>query len=167
MAKTNEHDSCQQFVLNHLTKIKLQLDQCHTEVMLQSASCPSTFSATLETIDRSLNEFVQLQQQHLSTKLSSQLKRYEAILRENELFRNWSLDHRLVEHVRFKLESRCLYSVFSSRKMPLINSFIYERHNCKSSKNFFNWKHASRVNVYLTIFRHWKISLHLIFIHLS
>ena len=152
MAKTDEHELCQQFVMNYLTKIKLQSEQCDTELTVQSLSCPSTLSATLDTIDHRLKEFVQLQQKHLSTKMNSQLKRYEAIIREKELFRSWSLDHRLPDHVNFKLESIFLYLVsFSSRKMPSINSFIYEKHNYWSSKNFFNWKHEFHVNVYLTI----------------
>jgi len=86
MAKTNEPELCQQFVMNHLTEIKLRSNQCQTELIVQSQSCPSTLSATLETIDRGLNEFVQLQQKHLSTKMNSQLKCYNAIIREEELY---------------------------------------------------------------------------------
>ena len=111
MAKTKEHDVCQPFVTNHLTTIKLQLDQTHTELLVQSQSCPSTLSTALETVDCSLKDFVQLQQKHLSTKMSSQLKRYKAIIYEKDLLRTWSLDPCLAEHVNFKLESICLYSL--------------------------------------------------------
>ena len=115
MAKTNESELCQQFAMNHLTEIRVQFDQGQTELIVQSQSCPSTLSATLETIDRGLNEFVQLQQKHLSTKMNSQLKRYKAIIREGELFRNWSLDHRIAEHVNLEPESIFLSFVFFSR----------------------------------------------------
>ena len=103
MAKTKEHELCQQFVIHHLTQIKRQCDQCQTELLVQSQSCPRTFSTTLATIDHRLKEYVQLQQKHVSRKMNSQLKRFKAIIHEKNLLRTWSLDPHLAEHVKFEL----------------------------------------------------------------
>ena len=84
MAKTNKHELCQQFVNNRLTELNQQFDQCTTELLTQSQSCPSKL-LPLDILDHNLTEFVHLQQKYLSKKMNSQLNRYKDIIEEKKL----------------------------------------------------------------------------------
>ena len=57
MAKTTEHELCQQFVTNHLSKLNQQYDQCITQLSTESFSCPATL-LSLQTLNQQLKEFV-------------------------------------------------------------------------------------------------------------
>lgn len=86
MVKTNEHLLCEEFVKEHLNEIKSKLDQCTNELTTQFQSCPITLSSLKTTLDQNLKEFVQLQQKYVSNKKNYQLKRYQDMIHEKELF---------------------------------------------------------------------------------
>ncbi|CAF4359000.1 unnamed protein product, partial [Adineta steineri] len=65
LAKTNQHELCQDFVSNRLTEFNQQFDQCTTELLTQSQSCPSKL-LPIDELDKKLKEFVSLEQKYLS-----------------------------------------------------------------------------------------------------
>lgn len=86
MAKTNQHELREKFVKQRLHDINLKLDQGTTELTIQFQSCPTTLLPLQITLDRNLQEFVQLQQKYLSNRMKYQLKRYQESIREKELW---------------------------------------------------------------------------------
>lgn len=86
MAKTDEHELCEQFVKKQLNELKLRLDQCTKELTLQSESCPTTLLPWKGTLDQKLKDFVEIQQKYLSNKMNCQLARYQNRIHEKELF---------------------------------------------------------------------------------
>ncbi|CAF4165881.1 unnamed protein product [Rotaria sordida] len=95
-AKTNEHESCQQFVQHRLIELHQQYDQCTTALITQSQLCPPKL-LPLNILDHNLKEFVQLQQKYLSNKINSRLTRYKNIIHEKELFQTLSNYHPTVD----------------------------------------------------------------------
>jgi hypothetical protein len=86
LAKSNEHELCKQFVINHLTTMQLQFDQYTTDLITQTQTCPSTLLPMMEILDANLKEFVQLQQKYLVKKRNAQLVRYKDMIYEKEFF---------------------------------------------------------------------------------
>ncbi|CAF1241717.1 unnamed protein product [Rotaria sordida] len=90
MTKTNEHGLCQQFVINHLTKLNQQYDQCTNELITQSSnSCPSTL-LSLQNLDENLKDFVEIQEKYIANKMHAQLTRYKNTIQEKVLFQTVS-----------------------------------------------------------------------------
>jgi hypothetical protein len=100
MAKTDEHELCQQFVTTHLSTITLQSEQCTNELNIQFQSCPTTLLPLRTTLDQNLKEFVQIQQKHLSNKMNFQLTRYKDMIHEKELFQTLSTFNRTNDQVK-------------------------------------------------------------------
>ncbi len=88
VAKTNKHELCLEFVRNRLIELNQQFDQCKTELLTQSVSCPSKL-LPIDILDHNLNEFVQLQEKYLSNKMNSQLNRYKNTIEEKKLYQNF------------------------------------------------------------------------------
>ncbi|CAF4159579.1 unnamed protein product, partial [Rotaria sp. Silwood2] len=90
MAKTNEQIVCDQFVKQHLNEMKIKFDQFTNELRIQLQSCPVTLLPLKSTLDQHLQEFVQMQQKYLATKMQYQLNRYQDMITEIELFQTFS-----------------------------------------------------------------------------
>jgi hypothetical protein len=73
MAKTNEPEICQQFVMTQLNNIKHQLDQCNMELIRQTQSSISILLPSIEILDNCLKEYVYLQQKYLFKRIENQL----------------------------------------------------------------------------------------------
>lgn len=86
MAKTSEHLLCEQFVNNRLNDIKLQLDQCSTELKAQFHSCPITLLPLKTILDENLKQFVEIQLKYLSNKMNNRLIGYQGVIQEKQLF---------------------------------------------------------------------------------
>ncbi|CAF4667972.1 unnamed protein product, partial [Rotaria sp. Silwood2] len=90
MAKTNEHIVCDQFVKQHLNEMNIKFDQFTNELRIQLQSCPVTLLPLQSTLDQHLQEFVQIQQKYLATKMQYQLNRYQDMITEIDLFQTFS-----------------------------------------------------------------------------
>jgi hypothetical protein len=87
LAKTNDYQLCQEFVVNYVHELNRQFHECILASIKQSQSCPSTL-LPLETLDERLTEFVCLQRNYLFAKKKDQLKRFQDLIRERELFQS-------------------------------------------------------------------------------
>jgi hypothetical protein len=85
MAKTDESELCQQYLINYIKDIKKQINQYELELIKQSKSYPKT-TLSLDLIDPCLKEFVNCQRQYLSTKSNKQLIKFKDDTQETELF---------------------------------------------------------------------------------
>jgi hypothetical protein len=114
MAQSNEHEVCLQFTRTRLSEFTLKSEQFVNELNVQYQSCPTTFLPLKTTLDKNLQEFVQVQQQFLSHKMKYQLMRYQDMIHEKELFQTLSTHHMTNDQVKiiFKLDYVHLF-VFS------------------------------------------------------
>jgi hypothetical protein len=86
MAKTDEPVICRQFVVTQLANTQMQLDQCNMELIRQvQSSSISILLPSIDMLDKSLKEYVDLQQKHLFKRNENQL-----ILHKNDIY-----DHKL------------------------------------------------------------------------
>ncbi|CAF4664425.1 unnamed protein product, partial [Rotaria sp. Silwood2] len=90
MAKTNEHTVCEQFVKQHLHEMKHKFDYFTNELKLQWESYPRTLLSLQSSLDQHLQQFVELQQKYLATKMHYQLHRYEDMIAEIDLIQSLS-----------------------------------------------------------------------------
>jgi galactitol-specific phosphotransferase system IIB component len=93
MAKTNEPEICQEFVMTQLTNIKHQLDQCNMELIGQTQSSISILLPSIEILDNCLKEYVYLQQNYLFKSIDNQLIRYKDDIYDQKLYQQLSAYH--------------------------------------------------------------------------
>ena len=86
LAKTSEHESCQQFVVTYLHDVHDQFHRCVVESMKQSQSCPTTL-APVGALDQRLKEFICLQRRYLIKRQTSKSVNMHDLLDEHRLFR--------------------------------------------------------------------------------
>lgn len=98
MAKTDDHEVCERFVIGHLTELHQQYDQCTLELFNQVQLCPSGL-LSLETLDQSLKTFVDIQEKYIFTKMTAQLNRYQDKIHEKELFSQLMIFNLTVDQV--------------------------------------------------------------------
>ena len=106
MAKSTEHQACEELVRKRLRQIQLECDQCAHELRTQSESRPVTL-LPLESLDQNLKDLVHVQQKYLSVKMNAQLKQYRDAIHEKDLFQALSMDSLSVEQVRSISSSSC------------------------------------------------------------
>lgn len=85
-AKTNEHESCQQFVVHYLHEVHDQFHQCVAESIKQSQSCPTSLMP-VETLDQRLKEFIGLQRRYLFNRQTSKSAKMTHLLDEHKFSR--------------------------------------------------------------------------------
>jgi len=85
MAKTNDSDLFQEYLMNYIETIKKQIDQYQIELTKQSAFYPIKL-LSLDQIDHGLKEFVNCQRKYLLTRNDKQLIKFKDNIEENELF---------------------------------------------------------------------------------
>jgi hypothetical protein len=127
MAKSTEHQACEELVRKRLRRIQLECDQCAHELHIQSESRPVTL-LPLESLDQKLKDLVHVQQKYLSIQMNAQLKQYRDAIHEKDLFQALSMDSLTVKQVRsfssslVQLNRSCFSSChlcsFSCRKLP-------------------------------------------------
>ena len=86
MAKTDDSELYQQFLMTYIEDIKKQIDQYQIELVKQSDVWISIPSVSFDQIDRCLTEFVHCQRQYLSTRNHHQLTKFKDDIRESMLF---------------------------------------------------------------------------------
>jgi len=85
MAKTDDSDLWQQYLINYIEDIRKQIDQYQMELTKQSELCPIT-KLSFDQIDHCLKDFVNCQRKYLSTRNNNQLLKFKDSMKENELF---------------------------------------------------------------------------------
>jgi hypothetical protein len=93
MAKTDQSEICNQFVMGQLTNIQHQLDQCYMELIRQTHSSVSMVLPSIENIDSGLKEYVRLQQNHLSKRIDNQLIMYKDDICDQKFYHQLSAYH--------------------------------------------------------------------------
>jgi hypothetical protein len=93
MARTSDHELIERFVMKHLTKLELELEQCNAELIAQHLACPLTLPS-LDMIDISLKAFVRSHQKHWQNQVNYQLTKFQNKVRQQELWKEL-LSHRL------------------------------------------------------------------------
>ncbi|CAF4750370.1 unnamed protein product [Rotaria socialis] len=88
MAKTNDYDLTETFFNKLVNQIQHTVDQCTTELLSQSLSCPKTL--LLSHIESRLVEFVRLHHIDLIRKLNYQVNKFKDLIRETQLFETLS-----------------------------------------------------------------------------
>ncbi|CAM4942309.1 unnamed protein product [Rotaria socialis] len=88
MAKTNDYDLTETFLNKLVNQIQHTVDQCTTELLSQSLSCPKTL--LLSHIESRLVEFVRLHHIDLIRKLNYQVNKFKDLIRETQLFETLS-----------------------------------------------------------------------------
>lgn len=76
MAKSNDFNVCHQFLINCITNLKKEIDQCQMELKKQSELCPIE-NLALDQIDRCLNEFVECQRKYLLIRSNHRLFKFK------------------------------------------------------------------------------------------
>ena len=93
MARTSSYELIERFVTKHLTEVKLELEQCNNELIVQYPACPSTLPS-LDMIDTSLKAFVRSHQKQWLNQVNYQLTKFQDKIRQQEFWKELSL-HRL------------------------------------------------------------------------
>lgn len=87
MVNTERIGVCQQYAIDHLSKIQYQLDRCHEEIN-QQVQTWSTFEASLSLneLDDYLKQYARIQQNYLLERYEKELFRYKADICDQKLY---------------------------------------------------------------------------------
>jgi hypothetical protein len=99
LAKTSEHESCQQFVVTYLHEVHDQFHRCVVESIKQSQSCPTTL-VPVQALDQRLKEFICLQRRYLVNRQKSKSVNMNDLLDEHRFFRAWIENNSTAARVR-------------------------------------------------------------------
>ncbi|CAF1097900.1 unnamed protein product [Rotaria magnacalcarata] len=88
MAKTNDYDLTETFLNKLVSQIQHTVDQCTTELLSQSLSCPKTLF--LSHVESRLLEFIRLHHIDLIRKINYQVNKFKDLIRETQLFETLS-----------------------------------------------------------------------------
>lgn len=86
MAKTDDSELYQQFLMNYIEDIKKQIDQDQIELVKQADLWISIPSVSFDQLNNCLKEFVHCQRHYLSTRNNHQLTKFKDDMRESALF---------------------------------------------------------------------------------
>ncbi|CAF4696475.1 unnamed protein product, partial [Rotaria sp. Silwood2] len=109
MAISNDFDVCHQYLVNYITDLKKQINQCQIELIKQSKLCTFT-TLSLDQIDQSLNEFVDCQRNYLSKRNNRQLSKFKDNFHEKELFESVTKYHLSFDH------NKCMNELLTIRE---------------------------------------------------
>lgn len=85
MAKTNDLQLCQQYLMNYIETIQQELVYIERKLTEQVQLCPIT-ATSWDGIDDQLEEFVERDRKYLVTRNNHQLKRWQDNLQKNQSF---------------------------------------------------------------------------------
>ena len=108
LSRTDNFQSCQQYVMDSITNIQEQLNQCQLELNKQLEEY-SNIPVPLERIDSCLKTIVNQERQYLSKRNDDKLSRFKEQLRGKELTKlisTYTLPVHLVSHLISLKESR-------------------------------------------------------------
>ncbi|CAM4825035.1 unnamed protein product [Rotaria magnacalcarata] len=88
MTKTNDYDLTEKFLNILVNQTQHKVDQCTTELLSQSLSCPKTLF--LSHVESRLVEFVCLHHIDLIRKINYQVNKFKDLIRETQLFETLS-----------------------------------------------------------------------------
>ena len=98
MAKTEDTQSCQRYLVNYVENIKKQVQQCQKELTTQSESF-SIATVSLIQVDQCLTDYVDCQRRYLRTRNKHQLIRFKDYLNGKDSFKpilNLTTDHHVI-----------------------------------------------------------------------
>ena len=101
LSRTDNFQSCQQYVMDSITNIQEQLNQCQLELNKQLEEY-SNIPVPLERIDSCLKTIVNQERQYLSKRNDDKLSRFKEQLRGKELTKlisTYTLPVHLVSHL--------------------------------------------------------------------
>ena len=84
MAKTNDFELCQEYLITHLQNIAKQLSECQSKLTTHSQLCPIT-ALPFDQIEHRLKQLVDRERNYLSTRNEAQLIQFRDRIREQEL----------------------------------------------------------------------------------
>ncbi|CAF4038986.1 unnamed protein product [Adineta steineri] len=85
MAKTNDFDICQQFLITYIEDIKQQLNEQQVKLTENSASCP-ILPMSFNRMDHCLKELVDSERNYLLTYTENQLIKFKDCIQEKQLY---------------------------------------------------------------------------------
>ncbi|CAF1488984.1 unnamed protein product [Rotaria magnacalcarata] len=88
MTKTNDYDLTEKFLNILVNQTQHKVDQCTTELLSQSLSCPKTLF--LSHVESRLVEFIRLHHIDLIRKINYQVNKFKDLIRETQLFETLS-----------------------------------------------------------------------------
>lgn len=125
IAKLSEYISIEKFIDSHLNQLQQKFDQCTSDLVTQSLSCPKTLSLT--TVDSRLQEFVRLHHIDLTRKVNYHINKFKDNIRERKLFKDlsaYSLTTQQVIISRCILQFDFLFFSSSRRKVLIVLSIF-------------------------------------------
>ena len=93
MAKTNDFQICQQYLVDYINTIKKEIDTCQIQLNNQGQSYPMT-TLSLDQLDYYLKKFVDYQRKYLLVRNNRQIQRFIDNFHEKQLLETIST-HRL------------------------------------------------------------------------
>lgn len=76
----------EKFINSHLNQLQQKFDQCTSELLAQSLSCPKTLSLSM--VNSRLQEFVRLHHIDLTRKVNYQTNKFKDGIREKKLYKD-------------------------------------------------------------------------------
>ncbi|CAF1196361.1 unnamed protein product [Adineta steineri] len=135
MAKTNDFDICQQFLITYIEDIKRQIDEQQVKLIEHSAFCPILL-IPFDRMDHCLKELIDSERKYLSKRYKNRLIKFKDCVQEKQLYEliitqcstvDQLLTIRLkqaeIYEEQLKLEMRILYQ-FLPENFNLLQSFI-------------------------------------------
>ncbi|CAF5085130.1 unnamed protein product [Rotaria sp. Silwood1] len=100
MANTTDFELCRQYVINYISDIEHELNECQKKLTKQTQSCPVT-TLPLEQIDSHMKKAVDKERQYLSLKNNDQLNKFKDDLYHQQLFQTISQYHLTFDHMEY------------------------------------------------------------------
>ena len=133
MAKTDEPEMCQTFVMKQLTNIKHQLNECNLELTRQAQLSSSILILlpSIDAMDNCLKEYVGLQQKHLFKRIEIQLNTYKDNIHDRKLYHRLSayqlsiIQQQAIQQLIHLHQAQFeVYEEFTTLKERIIHQFL-------------------------------------------
>lgn len=134
MTDKSTDEIVENWLLTKLDELQQNLNQCTTELLSQSLTCPKTFS--IPYVDDRLKEFVRLHHIDIVRRVRNEIYKFRDDMTEKQLqdkLHSYSLTDNQVKTVVFIL-NQILPPFLCSRNNLLIHFLIFVKNNCKYLK---------------------------------
>ncbi|CAF1515433.1 unnamed protein product [Rotaria magnacalcarata] len=131
IAKTDQFNLCENYIMTQLSMIDDQLDQCNNELDKQAQSTIPILLPSLENMDKDLTSYVSLHQNYLAKRIDQQIIRYKNEIHDQQLYQNlftYNLTHIqrhvLEEIIHLRLTQLQVYQEFMMLEQRILYQFL-------------------------------------------
>ncbi|CAM2729112.1 unnamed protein product [Rotaria socialis] len=131
IAKTDQSNLCENYIMTQLAMIDDQLDQCNIELDKQAQSSIPILLPSLENMDKDLTCYVLLHQNYLIKRIDQQVMRYKDEIRDRQLYQDlftYNLTdtqrHVLEDIIHLRLTQLQIYKEFTMLEQRILRQFL-------------------------------------------